>query len=99
MSGAASAWALSEVISRQEDLPAGAFNLVMGPGGAVGQSLIESPYIDAVTFTGSLGVGRRIAQACAQNLTKFQLEMGSKNALVVMDDGAGPLVIVPTLSG
>ncbi len=95
----ASAWALSEVISRQEDLPAGAFNLVMGSGGAVGQSLIESPDIDAVTFTGSLGVGRRIAQACAQNLTKFQLEMGSKNALVVMDDGDLDVAAAAALNG
>jgi aldehyde dehydrogenase (NAD+) len=95
----ASAWALSEVISRQEDLPAGAFNLVMGSGGAVGQSLIESPDIDAVTFTGSLGVGRRIAQACANNLTKFQLEMGSKNALVVMDDGDLDVAAAAALNG
>jgi aldehyde dehydrogenase (NAD+) len=95
----ASAWALSEVISRQEDLPAGAFNLVMGSGGAVGQSLIESPDIDAVTFTGSLGVGRRIAQACANNLTKFQLEMGSKNALVVMDDGDLEVAAAAALNG
>ena len=95
----ASAWALSEVISRQKDLPAGAFNLVMGSGGAVGQSLIESPEIDAVTFTGSLGVGRRIAQACAQNLTKVQLEMGSKNALVVMDDADLDVAVAAALNG
>jgi len=95
----ASAWALSEVISRQEGLPAGAFNLVMGSGAAVGQSLIESPDIDAVTFTGSLGVGRRIAQACANNLTKFQLEMGSKNALVVMDDGDLDVAAAAALNG
>ena len=95
----ASAWALSEVISRQDGLPAGAFNLVMGSGGAVGQSLIESPDIDAVTFTGSLGVGRRIAQACANNLTKFQLEMGSKNALVVMDDGDLEVAAAAALNG
>jgi aldehyde dehydrogenase (NAD+) len=95
----ASAWALSEVISRQDGLPAGAFNLVMGSGGAVGQSLIESPDIDAVSFTGSLGVGRRIAQACANNLTKFQLEMGSKNALVVMDDGDLEVAAAAALNG
>ncbi len=95
----ASAWALAEIISRQTDLPAGAFNLVMGSGGAVGQALIESPDIDAVTFTGSLGVGRRIAQACAQNLTKVQLEMGSKNALVVMDDADLDLAVAAALNG
>ena len=81
----ASAAALTEIIARQE-LPAGTFNLTMGGGGSAGEALITSPLVDAVTFTGSLGVGRRIAQASAANLTKFQLEMGSKNALVVMDD-------------
>lgn len=95
----ASAWALAEIISRQADLPAGAFNLVMGSGGAVGQGLIESPDVDAVTFTGSLGVGRRIAQACAQNLTKVQLEMGSKNALVVMDDADLDVAVAAALNG
>ena len=95
----ASAWALAEVISRQDGLPAGAFNLVMGSGGAVGQSLIESPDIDAVTFTGSLEVGRRIAQACAQNLTMVQLEMGSKNALVVTDDADLDVAVAAALNG
>ncbi|MDX1576745.1 MAG: aldehyde dehydrogenase family protein, partial [Kiloniellales bacterium] len=95
----ASAWALSEIIGRQEELPAGAFNLVMGSGGAVGQALIESPDVDAVTFTGSLDVGRRIAKACAENLTKVQLEMGSKNALVVMDDADLAVGVAAALNG
>jgi aldehyde dehydrogenase (NAD+) len=94
-----SAWALAEVISRQQDLPPGAFNLVMGSGGEVGQTLIDSPEIDAITFTGSLGVGRTIAQSAARNLTKFQLEMGSKNALVVMDDGDLDLAAACALNG
>ncbi len=95
----ASAWALSEIIGRQDDLPPGAFNLVMGSGGEAGQALIENPGIDAVTFTGSLGVGRQIAAAAAGNLTKFQLEMGSKNALVVMDDADLDLAVACALNG
>ncbi len=94
-----SAWALAEVISRQADLPAGAFNLVMGSGGEVGQTLIDSAEIDAITFTGSLGVGQTIAQSAARNLTKFQLEMGSKNALVVMEDGDLDLAVACALNG
>lgn len=81
----ASAVALTEIISRQ-DLPAGTFNLVMGSGSEVGEALITSPDVDAITFTGSLQTGKHIAMAAAANLTKFQLEMGSKNALVVLDD-------------
>jgi aldehyde dehydrogenase (NAD+) len=95
----ASAWALAEIIGRQEDLPPGAFNLVMGSGAEAGQALIDSPGVDAVTFTGSLGVGRGIAAAAARNLTRFQLEMGSKNALVVMDDGDLDLAVACALNG
>ena len=59
----------------------------MGPGGAIGQKLVESPLINAISFTGSVPVGKGIATAAIQNLTKVQMEMGSKNALAVMDDG------------
>ncbi|MCP5082369.1 MAG: aldehyde dehydrogenase family protein [Alphaproteobacteria bacterium] len=82
----ASAVALTEIISKQ-DIPEGLFNLVMGPGGAIEQSLVESPKINAISFTGSVPVGKTIAAAAIQNLTKVQMEMGSKNALAVMDDG------------
>ncbi|MDV2116867.1 aldehyde dehydrogenase family protein [Alcaligenes faecalis] len=81
----ASAWALTEIISRQ-NLPAGTFNLVMGPGSEVGDALIHSRAINALTFTGSLETGRKVAAATAVNLVKCQLEMGSKNALIVLDD-------------
>ena len=81
----ASAWSLTEIISRQ-GLPAGTFNLVMGPGAEVGDVLINSRGINALTFTGSLETGRKVAVATAMNLVKCQLEMGSKNALIVLDD-------------
>ena len=81
----ASAVALTEIIARQ-DLPAGLFNLVMGSGAEIGDALASHAGIDAITFTGSLEVGRQIAAAAAPNLTKLQMEMGSKNPLVVMDD-------------
>ncbi|HSH43175.1 MAG TPA: aldehyde dehydrogenase family protein [Arenicellales bacterium] len=81
----AMAWALTEIISRQ-DIPNGLFNLVMGPGSSIGGHLAGHAGVDAVSFTGSLAVGRRVGAAAAAKLTRFQLEMGSKNALVVMDD-------------
>ena len=81
----ASAWALTEIIARQ-NLPKGTFNLVMGSGGAVGDQIIHSDRIDAVSFTGSLPVGKQVAAATAANLVKCQLEMGSKNALIVAAD-------------
>ena len=82
----ASAWALTEIIARQSALPPGTFNLLMGSGGTVGDHLINSDQIHAVTFTGSLPVGRQVATATAANLVKCQLEMGSKNALIVAAD-------------
>ena len=94
----ASAVALTEIIARQ-DLPAGLFNLVMGSGGALGQALVESPQVNAISFTGSVPVGRRIAQAAVGNFTKIQLEMGSKNALAVMDDADLDIALNCALGG
>nr|WP_298379849.1 aldehyde dehydrogenase family protein [uncultured Halomonas sp.] len=94
----ASAWALAEIISRQ-DLPAGTFNLLMGSGSQVGDALISSPDIDAVSFTGSLEVGRRVAAATAGNLVKCQLEMGSKNALIVAEDANLDLAVEAAFAG
>ncbi len=94
----ASAWALTEIISRQA-LPAGSFNLLMGSGGRVGEALITSPVINALTFTGSLEVGRRVAAATAGNLVKCQLEMGSKNALIVAEDADLDLAVEAAFNG
>ena len=79
------AWALSEIISRS-GIPAGVFNLVMGRGSVIGDPLVNHPGIDAISFTGSQQVGGRIAQQCAANLKKVQLEMGGKNPQVILDD-------------
>lgn len=94
----ASAVALAEIVSRQA-LPAGLFNLVMGSGSGIGQQLVESPQVDAISFTGSVPVGRGIAQAAVGNFTKIQLEMGSKNALAVMDDADLEIALACALNG
>ncbi|WP_170359224.1 aldehyde dehydrogenase family protein [Ruegeria arenilitoris] len=94
----ASAVALTEIIERQ-DIPKGLFSLVMGSGGAIGQRLVESPQVDAISFTGSVPVGKGIAAAAIQNLTKVQMEMGSKNALAVMDDADLDLAVSLALGG
>ena len=94
----ASAVAFAEIMSRQ-DIPKGLFNLVMGAGGAVGQQLADSPLVNALSFTGSVPVGRQIASSCIVNFTKIQLEMGSKNALAVMDDADMDLAVACALNG
>ena len=58
----------------------------MGKGSVVGQTMLDSPDIDAITFTGSTGTGKRVAAASIEHMRKFQLEMGGKNPLVVLDD-------------
>lgn len=80
-----SAWALAEILSRS-GLPAGAFNLVMGRGAVVGQALVDDPRVAGISFTGSVGTGQQLARACVARGAKFQLEMGGKNPMVVLDD-------------
>lgn len=82
------AWALAEMLSRA-GLPAGTFNLVMGRGREIGDTLLGDARVSAVSFTGSEATGRSVAQACVGRvgpMAKFQLEMGGKNPLVVLDD-------------
>jgi len=80
-----SAWTIAEILSRTA-LTKGAFNLVMGPGSKVGSTMVDSPLVDAISFTGSVATGRRIVTACAARGAKVQAEMGGKNPLVVLDD-------------
>jgi alpha-ketoglutaric semialdehyde dehydrogenase len=80
-----SAWALVEIASRA-GLPKGVLNLVMGRGSIVGQTLLSHKGVNAVSFTGSVETGGKVAMACAARGAKFQLEMGGKNPLVVMAD-------------
>ncbi|MBD9597759.1 aldehyde dehydrogenase family protein [Ensifer sp. ENS05] len=80
-----SAWALVDILHRA-GAPAGVVNLVMGRGSIVGQTLLDSPDVNAITFTGSVGTGKRVALASVEHNRKFQLEMGGKNPFVVLDD-------------
>ncbi|WP_392339497.1 aldehyde dehydrogenase family protein [Moritella marina] len=94
----ASAVALTEIIHRQ-GLPAGTFNLVLGSGSEVGNVLINSTEVNGVSFTGSVDTGRKIAAATAPNFVRCQLEMGSKNALIVADDADINIAVEATIAG
>lgn len=67
-------------------LPKGVMNVVFGTGTEVGESLVRHPDIDVISFTGSNEIGRNIAAECGRQLKKVSLEMGGKNAVIVMDD-------------
>lgn len=80
-----STWAIADIIHRA-GFPAGVFNLCMGRGSIVGEALLTDPRVDAITFTGSVETGRKVAAKAIAGMKKFQLEMGGKNPLVVLDD-------------
>ena len=65
----------------------------MGSGGAVGDPLVSHPDVKVVSFTGSTEVGRRISVACAPTFKRVHLEMGGKNAILVMDDADVDLAV------
>ncbi|MCP5432470.1 MAG: aldehyde dehydrogenase family protein [Alphaproteobacteria bacterium] len=77
--------ALAEILVRA-GAPKGVFNLVMGSGREVGQALVDSPKVKALSFTGSVETGRAVGAALMARGARVQLEMGGKNPLVVLDD-------------
>lgn len=74
------------LIFEEAGLPAGVANVVFGSGGTVGTAVIEHPDVRVVSFTGSTETGRRVAELGGRHLKKVSLEMGGKNAIIVMDD-------------
>lgn len=81
-----SAWHLADV-----GLPPGVFNVVYGDGTAAGRALAEDAWAAALSFTGSVPVGRELHDVVSKRRARVQLEMGGKNPLVVLDD-ADPAV-------
>jgi aldehyde dehydrogenase (NAD+) len=79
------AWVLTEILANA-GVPAGVFNLVMGSGSVVGDTIVTHREVAAISFTGSMETGQSIAKKAVARMAKFQLEMGSKNPLVVLDD-------------
>jgi len=79
------AWAIADILVRAS-LPAGVFNLVMGRGSVVGETMVNHPDVAAISFTGSVSTGRALAAKAIARMAKVQLEMGGKNPLVVLDD-------------
>ncbi|MBN1478563.1 aldehyde dehydrogenase family protein [Candidatus Sumerlaeota bacterium] len=86
-------------ILEEAGLPAGCYNVVCGSGGQVGVPLCEHPDVRAVSFTGSTSVGSQIAEICGRLNKKVSLEMGGKNAQIVMDDADLDLALQGALWG
>jgi aldehyde dehydrogenase (NAD+) len=94
----ASAWALADILIRA-GVPAGVFNLVMGRGSVVGNTIVNHAKVDAVSFTGSQPVGQQIAGQLVGRLAKVQLEMGGKNPLIVLDDADLDIAVEVAVQG
>ncbi len=73
-------------VFEEAGLPPGVLSVITGPGGAVGEALISHPGVKVVSFTGSTEAGRRVSELAAPGLKKVSLELGGKNAIIVMDD-------------
>jgi alpha-ketoglutaric semialdehyde dehydrogenase len=80
-------------------IPPGVVNLLHGRGEEVGAALVRHPGVQLVSFTGSAVVGREIASACGQNLKRVSLELGGKNAQIVMEDADLELAVEGALWG
>lgn len=76
---------LAEIL-HEAGLPAGVFNVITGPGGTLGDALASHKQINMISLTGSTEVGRRVAEVCGRDLRRCSLELGGKNAVIVMDD-------------
>ena len=86
-------------ILEQAGVPPGVVNLVHGRGEEVGAALVRHPDVAIVSFTGSAAVGREIAAACGQSLKRVSLELGGKNAQIVMEDADLDLALEGVLWG
>ncbi|MDN4075470.1 aldehyde dehydrogenase family protein [Fictibacillus terranigra] len=80
-----SALMLTELID-QCDFPAGVFNLVLGTGQPVGETLVSHPDVDKVSFTGGSETGRKVNEQCARSFKRVSLELGGKSPLIVLED-------------
>jgi acyl-CoA reductase-like NAD-dependent aldehyde dehydrogenase len=84
-------------VFEEAGLPAGVINLLLAPGAEVGKALVSHPDVRVISFTGSTGTGRAIAESAARLNKKVSLEMGGKNAIIVLDDANLELVVDASL--
>ncbi len=89
---------LTEVLV-EAGIPSGVWNVVYGPGGALGDALVQHRDVAAISFTGSNEIGQRLYSLGAAQKKKVQCEMGGKNAIIVLDDADLDLAAAATVQG
>ncbi|MCB2188436.1 MAG: aldehyde dehydrogenase family protein [Deltaproteobacteria bacterium] len=73
-------------LALEAGVPAGVVNVLTGPGETVGEALVRHPKVAKIGFTGDTQTGKRIASLAAENVTQVGLELGGKNAFLVLAD-------------
>ncbi len=76
---------LAEML-QQAGLPDGVLNVITGPGGTLGDALASHKQVNMISLTGSTEVGRHVAEICGRDLRHCTLELGGKNAVIVLED-------------
>ncbi len=80
-------------------LPAGALNVITGPGSVVGEAIVTHPRVSMVSFTGSTEVGRRVIELSAQNITNLSMELGGKSPTIVFEDADADQAVAGAVFG
>ncbi len=80
-------------------VPEGVINIIYGSGNGVGMAIVEHDDVELVSFTGSTAVGKKISEAASRTLKRVSLELGGKNAEIVMDDANLELALEGILWG
>lgn len=94
----ATATSLVEILM-EAGVPEGVVNIIHGGGGEVGMSIVGHPDVDLISFTGSTVVGKKISEVASATLKRVSLELGGKNAQLVMDDADLDLALEGVLWG
>ncbi len=89
---------LADILQRA-GLPTGVLNVVTGPGGTLGDALVSNKRVNMISLTGSTEVGRRVAEICGRDLRRCALELGGKNAVIVLEDADLDLAVASVTMG
>ena len=89
---------LADILQRA-GLPTGVLNVVTGPGGSLGDALVSNKRVNMISLTGSTEVGRRVAEICGRDLRRCALELGGKNAVIVLEDADLDLAVASVTLG
>ncbi|WP_347489875.1 aldehyde dehydrogenase family protein [Desulfoscipio sp. XC116] len=90
---------IANKVLKEQGLPEGIFNLLIGQGSTIGQKLLDDPRVPLISFTGSIPMGRQVAEQVAKRLGKTILELGGNNAIIITENANLDMVIRAVLFG